>query len=308
MMISFAKGIERCSEHSVRVLTYRSVYGHAYESDIDLSQVEDDQWDQVEQVLREADLFHFHMLLDETYQAGPLLLQDFVKGKQIVHHHHGTYDHQCFLGNFERLQEKYRKNGRTVLAATPDLLEFLPMAHWQPNYVPLEDPLFSPRERMDGDDGFLAVQAPTRTWHKNTREFIAACESCARAHSDFRYEIIRNTSYRECLEKKRSAHLCFDHMQGWYGISSLESLAQGVPVIAGLSPFCQQKMEEFAGVESLPWIHASNEQELTAAMQSLLSDRDRCIAQGIESSRFMAVHWNEEKVIKHLLQFLESRQ
>ena len=62
--------------------------------------------------------------------------------------------------------------------------------------------------------------------------------------------LIERTAYRDCLRIKRSCHIVFDHMRGWFGIASLESLCQGKPVVAGLDDWNVEQIREFTGLRS----------------------------------------------------------
>ncbi|MCI5065982.1 glycosyltransferase family 1 protein [bacterium] len=300
MMIAFAQAINRYTEHTARVISYRTMYAHGYDCDLELPCLGDD-WGEVEFLLKDSDIFHFHMLLDESFQLGPFALKDFVSGKGVLYHHHGTYDHQCFLGRQEWYREEYARTGKRVVVSTPDLLEYLPTATWQPNIVPLSDPLFLPRaEESKSRERFHVVQAPTRKWHKNTDEFVRVCEEL-RKRSNFSYEVLSDISHRECLSKKRGANASFDHMQGWFGIASLESLAQGVPTLAGMNEAVQSAVRAFAGEEELPWRMVYSEEDLKRELLFLMEDRAQASEIGRASRAFMERRWSEQRVLEPLL-------
>lgn len=70
---------------------------------------------------------------------------------------------------------------------------------------------------------------------KNTTEFIHAVDKLKRESKTLiELRLIENTSHKECLRLKRESHILFDHLQGYYGVSSLEGLSQGLCVVAGL--------------------------------------------------------------------------
>lgn len=301
MMIAFSQAINRFTEHTARVISYRTMYVQNYEADIELPKIDDD-WDEVEELLRNADVFHFHMLLDETYQVGPFHLSDFVAGKALLYHHHGTYDHQCFLGQAAEYRKKYAEAKKRVLVSTPDLLLHLPMATWQPNIIPIGDPLLLPDHAHFVTDGpFRVVQAPTRKWHKNTAEFLAVCEQLASERDDFVFEVITGKSFEECLKSKRRAHASFDHMQGWFGIASLESLSQGVPTLAGLTEQVIGEVLDFTGATSHPWRIVRDSSELKNELTFLADERAEALAIGREARSFMERHWTEQQVLAPLL-------
>lgn len=300
MMIAFARAINRYTEHRARVISIRTVYAMEYEHDIELPRLNED-FSEVEQLLRDSDVFHFHMLLDEDYELGPFLIRDFAKGKGLLHHHHGTYDHQCFLGKHQEYDERYRRLKRRAIVSTPDLLKLLPVATWQPNIVPLDDPDFQPSFSQHAADGPVrVVQAPTRKWHKHTAEFLRACERVGKRVS-IQAEILERLTYRACLQAKRSAHMVFDHMNGWFGVSSLESLCHGVPVIAGLDDWNISHIKDFSGTADVPWVVARTEAELEQQIERLALDAQERLRIGRASRAFMEQGWTEQQVLAPLL-------
>ena len=301
MMISFAQAINRYTEHTARVVSYRSMYAHDYSYDLEVPRLGDD-WDEIEMLLAESDIFHFHMLLDETYQLGPFQIGDFCEGKGLLYHHHGTYDHQCFLGQQALYRERYARTGKRAIVSTPDLLQYLPMASWQPNIIPIHDPAFLPRaDQLTDQAKFKVVQAPTRKWYKNTEEFVPVCDELALQLDHFQYEVLSGFSFRECLARKRDAQASFDHMQGWFGIASLESLSHGLPTLAGLTDDVIDHIEGFTGSRGVPWRVVRNKEELHAELLTLYRDRDFAKEVGKSSRAFMEKYWTEQQVLAPLL-------
>ena len=307
MMLAFSNAINRYTTHQSRFISFRTAYSLDLSYDIELPRLKDDDFSEIEHLLKTADIFHFHMLFDEHYQIGPLKVKDFVKGKGLLHHHHGTYDHQCFESLAANYEARYRAMGRKVLVSTPDLLQLLPVASWQPNLVPLFDIEYLPREEhLRREDVFKVVQAPTRKWHKHTAEFLRATARLKQRFPHVETQIIENMSYRECLKIKRSSHSVFDHMNGWFGISSLESLAQGVPTLAGLDAWNIRHISQFAETDDLPWLITRTELELEKTLSDLIESSALRESNGKQARQFMLKHWSEEKVISRLIETYQS--
>jgi glycosyltransferase involved in cell wall biosynthesis len=90
-------------------------------------------------------------------------------------------------------------------------------------------------------------------------------------------------------------------MNGWFGISSLESLSQGKPVIAGLDEWNIQQIQETFGCSELPWVVARNKTELEAKLGELINDSDQRSSIGRQSRQFMEAYWNEQKILSILM-------
>lgn len=308
--IQFTKAVNRLTGHSCRLVTLEIRYNFMFEKDLHVPFALEKGAAgraELEQALSECDVLHFHMTADEHTpltpdEDAPLCAAPLMQGKKIVHHHHG---HPDFRGNPEKYQKKYQDLGRkNLLVSTPDLLHKLPGARWLPNLAPIHEPLFSP------PDGPRAAplrigHSPTRKDLKNTDEFLAVCERLrARlGESAFDVDVIENTLYSECLARKQQCEIVFDHMQGYFGVSSLEALSQGTAVIAGLNAWNQEQIRAFFGCDALPWVLAYTEQELEARLEQLIREKELRREIGRISRAFMERYWNADVIAAWLDEF-----
>ncbi len=300
--INFTKAINKYTEHSCRLITKEIRYNFMFKKDIHLPWIKSKyEWEEVEHLLKESDIFHFHMTADEEIELGSFKVKDYIKGKTIVHHHHG---HPDFRANPEKYREKYKRKKRDkLLVSTPDLLKLLPEAMWQPNLVPINDNLYTPLKDKKYDTVIIS-HSPTRKYLKNTEEFIEAVNMLKRERLNVEMDLIENTLHKECLKRKRQSHILFDHLQGYYGVSSLEGLSQGLSVVAGIDDWCKKYIEEFAEAE-LPWV-VTTRKRLFEDLKRLVLDKDLIADIGENSRRFMEISWNEEKVVNRLIGFYEK--
>lgn len=268
-----------------------------FEKDLHLPWLDSDGWDEVEELLRVSDVFHFHMTADEHTELGPFRPVDYLRGKMVVHHHHG---HPDFRSNPEKYRQKYReRKRRNLLVSTPDLLKLLPEARWQPNLVPIYDPLYMPMENK-AEAPIIICHSPTRKDLKNTNEFLYAMEEVRRETAlSVETRLIENTPHNDCLRLKRESHVLFDHLQGYFGMSSLEALSQGLCVIAGLDEWNIRHIAEFAGTSELPWVCMTVD-KLSHQLKALLSDRIIMKPYAGFSRRFMETCWNDARVAHRL--------
>jgi len=296
MGIAFTKAINRYSEHSCRLITTTTRYNFNFEKDIHVPDLDNDGFQEIADILNHADLIHFHILADEKIQLGPVKVKDYIKGKKILHHHHG---HPDFRSHPETYREKYRRLKRKVLVSTPDLLRLIPEARWQPNLVPINDPFYVPVS-SNGNGSVRICHCPTRRDLKNTEEFEIVISSLQKNHRGVEGVVVQNTSHKDCLKIKQTCHIHFDHMQGYFGVSSLEGLSQGKPVIAGLDQWNVGHIKAFTGSDTVPWVMAGNQDDLEKKLEHLIEDiqlRDRI---GARSRRFMKRSWTEQRVLNVL--------
>ncbi len=302
MAIAAARAVNAHTPHEVRVVSTKTVYRHGWDKDLHVPDLDEAGLELVRDLLASADVFHFHMVIDERHALGPLAPRDYMAGKILVHHHHG---HPDFRGNPLKYQKKYADLGRrNLLVSTPDLLKLLPGAVWQPNHVPVREKAYSPLPEKPAAPVTL-VHSPTRKDLKNTAELHAAVEALRAAGVAFAYTLIDNLPHAECLALKRRAHLAFDHLQGYFGVSSLETLSMGVPTIAGLDAHNRACLCEYAGVMDLPWVVSSLER-LEDDLRALLLDADHRAAVGAASRVFMTDHFDDVRAAGRLAAFWES--
>jgi hypothetical protein len=304
MGISFTNAINRYSDHSCRLVTTAEKYGFEYETDIHLPDILDDDFGELEQLLKEADIIHFHVLKDENSHLGPLVIRDYIKGKKILHHHHG---HPDYIINAPAYNEKYKRLKRKVIVSTPDLLKVAEDATWLPNLVPLADVHYLPRYEENLPVKPVKIcQAPTRKYHKHTAVFSEVMKAIERKYPEVQCVILERMTHIECLKQKRCCHIVFDHMRGWFGISSLESLSHGKPVIAGLDAWNIKCINDFTGTTHLPWLIARDADQLSALLLTLVSDREQRQKSGLDARKFMEQHWTEQRVLAVLLAVYQS--
>ena len=296
MGIAFTNAINRHTKHRCRLITTAEKYGFGFESDIHLSDIEGDDFGEVEQLLIDADIIHFHVLRDENSHLGPLVIRDYIKGKKILHHHHG---HPDYIINAESYNEKYIKLKRKVIVSTPDLLKLAENSTWVPNLVPINDVEFLPHYDDSLQQNRIKIcQSPTRKFHKHTVEFKAVLDALLKRYPGrIQPVIIEKRPYMECLRIKKTCHIVFDHMRGWFGIASLESLSQGKPVIAGVDDWNIKCIKEFTGADDLPWVIARDGEHLRLRLEELVSDPDLRNKVGRGSRRFMEEQWAENQVL-----------
>lgn len=304
MGIAFCKAINRHTSHKCRLITTKTKYNFNFEKDLHVPDLTAADFEQICDLLKAADIIHFHILSDENIELGPIKVKDFAAGKVFLHHHHG---HPHFREQPEIYGVKYRRLKRRVLVSTPDLLRLLPEATWQPNLVPINDPLFR-YEAPPVNGAVIIGQAVTRKDLKDTEGLEEVIGKIRRRSSrvNIDVDIIENTDHRQCLRRKRNCHLIFDHMQGYYGVSSLESLSQGRAVIAGLDEWNVSHIKTFAETSQIPWIVCRSGEALEETITSLSNDRSRLMEIGVESRGFMCRHWSDRKVSQHLIRFYES--
>ena len=298
--IEFTKAINKYTEHSCRLITKEIRYNFMFEKDLHLPWLDARGWEEVDLLLRSSDVFHFHMTADEDIELGTFRPADYMKGKVIVHHHHG---HPDFRDNPDKYRRKYQEKKRqNLLVSTPDLLKLLPEARWQPNLVPINDLPYLPMS-VPANGKIGVCQSPTRKNLKNTDDFCAVVRRLQTRYDGLEMVRIENTPHMDCLRIKQSCDIHFDHMQGYFGVSSLESLSQGKPVIAGLDEWNQTQIRDLTGCSVLPWVIARNIEDLEKQLEKLVAGPDLRVHIGSRSREFMQAYWDDKSMAFRLVDF-----
>jgi hypothetical protein len=307
--IRLSRALNAEGRHRCRLVTLETRYNHGWDKDLHLPDLAADGLDELAGLLRDSDVYYFHMTLDETVPLGPFHPAEHLSGKAVVHHHHG---HPDFRAHPEKYREKYRRLGRkNLLVATPDLLRKLPEARWQPNLVPVDDSAYSPGPMDFTDQAFWQgplrlTHSPTRKDLKNTDELLAVVKDLNASGPAVELDLIDTAPHAECLARKKAAHACFDHMQGYYGLSSLEALSQGRAVVAGLDDWNQAAIHEFVGPAPLPWLLARDARSLRQRLVELATEPVYRREVGEASRRFMVARWNDRQCAVRLADFLDQ--
>lgn len=299
--ITFTQAINRYTDHHCRLVTTETRYNFMYEKDLHLPWLSN--MDELRDVLEKADVIHFHMGSDETMSLGSLDLENYVEGKEVVHHHHGE---PAFRANPDSFRLKELQLGRRAIVSTPDLLKLYPEATWMPNPVPMNDPDYLPLASRSERERVLVGHSPTRKELKNTADFLDVTRKLGDRYGRMETVVIENTPHRECLRIKKQCGAFFDHMQGYYGVSSLEALSQGVPTIAGLDDWNTHHLQEATGSSRLPWLRATNADELAAQIENLVNDESRRARLGRISREWMERYWTEQRWAERLVQVYQT--
>ena len=298
--INFTNAINRYTNHRARLITLDANYGN-FQRDLHIPDIRD--LSEVEYLLTNTDILHLHMIVDDETMLGHLRIGDYVRDKIVVHHHHGEPQ---FRENPKQFEEKERELGRRAIVSTPDLLKLYPTATWVPNPVPIYDVNYLPYYHLNGVIMDKIVgHSPTRRELKNTDIFLTVVDELRKDGLAVRPIVIENMTHSECLKLKRCCDVFFDHIQGYFGVSSLEALSQGVPTIAGLDEWNIECVKRFTGADLLPWIIARDKDELANAIKRLVSDSEERKKVGGFSRRWMEEYWAEEKIANALIKFYE---
>jgi hypothetical protein len=215
-----------------------------------------------ERELREAiewaDILHFNDYPPDTLSFGNVRWADYWDDKKIVITEHGSA-----LRLREDIQHEIDRDGYKLLITMPILFDYVDdekcRTEWLPFPIPTEDPQYMPLDTELKYPHFAICHAPgePHRWAiKDTEFFMKACESINLIKPGLvKIELLTRTPWEEAIRIKQKCHVSFDHMQGYYGVNTAESMAMGIPSIANLNYEYELHARERYGKE-LPIVKA----------------------------------------------------
>jgi glycosyltransferase involved in cell wall biosynthesis len=299
--ICHTNAINRYTQHRCRLITTEIRYNFYFPKDIHVPWLE--EFDELEYLLKNADIYHFHMWADEDMQLGPFKPRDFIKGKRVFHYHHGE---PPFISNPRKWAERELSLGRKAAVDMPHLLKMYPEATYIPFVVPSNDVDYLPCRRQKRPQKIIITHSPSKKVIKNTDDFIKVTDELKQKYPFLHPYVIENTLHKDCLKIKRHSHIFFDHMQGYFGMSSAEALSMGLPTIAGLDDYTIEKAKEKFGAPDVPWVIAKNPQQLKEKIEFLICDEDARGEIGRHSREWVEKYWTEGRVAEWLIEFYLS--
>jgi glycosyltransferase involved in cell wall biosynthesis len=141
--------------------------------------------------------------------------------------------------------------------------------------------------------------SPTRRELKGTHSVIKAVDEVSRNY-DVELVLIEGMSYKEAVRLKSSCQIFIDQVGNTggtgYGVSSVESLAMGIPTVTDFAP----DLEEF--IPDHPFVLA-NPDNLAEMIVPLLEDHHLRIAKGEEGRRWAVKNHHSERVAERIYEF-----
>lgn len=165
-----------------------------------------------------------------------------------------------------RRMELARAHADLLYVKTPDLLHLLPESRWLPQAVHVE----TTRQQASPErsSAFTIAHAPTRRSLKGTEAIVAAVKGMQTSGLHVDLDLVEGVSHAEVLDRFVAADLVIDQLLvGWYGVTSIEAMALGVPVLC----YIDDQLAELVA-EMPPVIRAAPE-TLESVLGRLLESR-----------------------------------
>jgi glycosyltransferase involved in cell wall biosynthesis len=200
-----------------------------------------------------------------------------------------------FRLNAEAYMARCRAEGIVQLVTTFDLLGYGPELAWLPMVCDTER-MRHEREAYRPGPRVRVMQSPAARGPNDTDEFLAAM-----AGADVEVSLIEGVTWAEALRRKAQADIVFDSFDSWYGLSAIEAMGMGIPVVGGQGPVMGPMAEIVGCVPYLPVTpdnvrHAVMELADSASLREGFADEGRAVVEQFHA---------EAKVVERLMPFLE---
>jgi glycosyltransferase involved in cell wall biosynthesis len=250
-------------------------------------------------VLPRYDVFHLHAfqtLLPYMVDA-PLLR---ALGRTVIVHFHGCDVKQtvaatnpdkvhcprcalldsCALGPQRRRRAMAERFADMTVCSTPDLLDAVPGARYVPNPVDIDR--WSAASDGGGgkaDDEWLILHVPSDPRLKGTEHVVSAVDGLRRRGLPVRLQLVQGVAHHDMPALYRSAGVVVDQLYfGWYGVTAVEAMATGRPVVAYLRPDLRERYA--------PPVAQADPDSIGRVLEEMYSRPDRGLALGERGRRY----------------------
>ena len=242
--------------------------------------------------LRDFDIVHLDGGLDFTRDARYV---ESVRagGKHVVCFYHGTdLRNRGLVRNVDRLTE-------LRLTSEWDLLEFDPRLEYL--YLPFETSHYGDRTYQFHHP--IRIGHASRNIFKGTEQIVSAVNRLKQKHA-VELILLQDLPHAEALRLMNECDIFVDQLTnagGWgYGMSSVEALAMGLPVVTNIPPQMMAQLGEH------PFIQADS-QTIADVLERLITDQHLCRALSLVGQKWVRAR-HDVKVVGDQLYAYYRRQ
>lgn len=253
---------------------------------------------ETENVVKNADVFHYHGI--DQYDLRLFRGHDLCEKTREL-----EARGKCFLefhGLPQRGNRRYFRPGARIIVSTPEMLETFQEATFFPNLIDEDDEeyRFVPRK----------PPPPFKTchhwsFHQHLKDSDVFDELSRAKFTHGTFTKLDKLPLKRCLRARDNFHGVFDHLQGYWGMISLEGLAQGMIVFNGANNFCTGKLCDFLKAPLPPFWRYTRQtiHQIFLDIGHIMFDYGSYVRQGRE---YIEKYWSGKKIIKKLIELYES--
>lgn len=244
--------------------------------------------------LLDYDIYHLEGGLG-FLRSGEIVRQLKARGKKIVSMYYGS---DLRLRGYDPV---VRASSDLNLTIEYDHLRMDPTLEFV--FLPLDVTRFEVTDPARSDGPVRIGHSPTRRELKGTAHVLRAVEAVGRRHP-VELVLIEGMSHDRALEAKSSCQIFVDQVGNTggtgYGVSSVESLAMGIPTITDFAPDLEEFLLDHPFILSTP-------ETLEERIESLVVDPDLRERKGEEARNWVIQYHDADRVAERMYELYGKR-
>ena len=263
------------------------------------------QWSELKKIVDETDIFIVNPILndgandtnitndwDTLYSMNDdnrfYFFQYILESKKpIVFYINGSNNARKWSFYYNKIFEQL---GVHLACSTPDLTEYFPKAKYTPSLIDLEEEFWNLPKYPRGKS-FKIGHFPTNPAIKNTKEYLKLSKVMEK-DLPIKFNLTMGLPYIQSINLRRDLDFTFDHLQGYYGINSLESAILGCVNFVKLQDSYVEMIKEYTGVNDLPWTLVNDMEDVSKSIEKYITKPELLDAEHIRVMEWMRNHWS----------------
>jgi glycosyltransferase involved in cell wall biosynthesis len=144
------------------------------------------------------------------------------------------------------------------------------------HYYPIDTDLWKPRPSRIASEELVVAHTPNHRAFKGTDSLISACERLRDEGVPIRLLLLEGVPNERVREVLSECDVLAEQFINGYGLSAMEGMALGKPVLSNLSdPHYYDFMRAACGLDECP-IVSTRPEEIEQTLRELATDRERC--------------------------------
>ncbi len=289
VLTSLMRGINKYTEHKVRCIIWHDDH-FSYDKDIILDECNND-FDEAVEIVNKADFFHFGRYV---FNFPGVDFNKILNTRNCVVEYFGSY----LRNNGKAINEWHRKTGIAAITCN----DFTITSLLDKSFYHI-DSYFAKFGDMDEEDIPLAEKP------NGTVRIVAGSAGSPRKRYDLLHkavkelqgqglpvevEVIKGVSNEECLRRKQKCHITFTSLTGGWGLSGVESMWLGHPVMSCIDPFVLSLYPDQPTV-------IIDQDNLVEQIKRLVVNPEKITEIGTHSREFAKKHFRMKDIIKRYL-------
>ena len=288
-LTSLMRGINKYSEHKARCIIWHDDH-FSYDKDIILDECNND-FDEAVEIVNKADFFHFGRYV---FNFPGIDFNKILNPRNCVVKYYGSFLRE----NGKACNEWHRKTGIAAITGTDftitPLLDksFYHMESYFTSFGDMDEEDIPLAEKPNGTVRIAGGSAGSP--RKRYDLLQKAVKELQGQGLPVEVEIIKGVSNEECLRRKQKCHITFTSLTGGWGLSGVESMWLGHPVMSCIDPFLLSLYPDQPTV-------IIDQDNLLEQIKRLVVNPEKIIEIGTYSREFVKKHFRTKDIIKRYL-------